>query len=1586
MAVSANSDASGASYVSSATESLGQIDFLLELPKSGGYLVWARVLAPTATADSFWVSANGGDWDIYDVAEGTWSEQWQWTRVNGRTEGANPRIFTFEAGSNTLSFRGREAGAGVDVLLVTDDVDFAPTEVPRNVSGCTSSDGCNANAESHGEEIIDDVDSQGDTVCPENHIVVNPDAAHPDEFTVVVQDKDGNPVHCAHVALDLEAIGCAGTGGTPLLGLLLMMYLWVLSRRLCVSRRSFHLLRIGLLAALLQILVPSSVWAADYYVSTAGSDNNSGSSQSPFLTLQRAVSAVSAGDQVIVREGRYGSFVIDNLHGKAGAPITFMAEAGKKVTIDRYLSGGHDVGTVRFSGKTSYIILDGFEITNTDPLIDATRTLDPNVAQDRAQWVQIRDGNPRTFLYGDAVRFYSDLDTSDNHTDHIFRNLKIHHIPCMGFNGKGDRIQFIDNHIYDLGWPRSGYGWYFKGRDLLFRGNDIHDCTWGLHLYSTNHNVGLTNAVIENNRIYSNGGRIYFYSVDARPVLMGEGIRLQTSGGNNTIRNNIFYDHYDTAIYNAIPGTKIYNNTFFDNRRTINITVGDTSIINNIIANTENAIASGNNTYESVTNLIDDAPQFVNPPSDFHLKEGSDAINTGTALAQVATDFDGTARPQQGQYDIGAYEFGGTPAVDKPLCDANASGACVYFYAEAETQVIAESMAVGEDGEASGSAYVSSATESTGQIDFLVELPKSGDYIVWARVLAPSVTADSFWVSANGGAWDVYDVAEGTWSEQWQWTQVNGRDAGANPSIFAFEAGANTLTFRGREPETGLDIILVTNDLGFVPAGVPVDVPTDVPTEGPGSLPTDVPCDDGLVVNGECIAGCTPSMEVCNDVIDNDCNGAIDAADAACPQDEVELCPENYAVVNSDAAQTEEFTVVVEDQNGKPVRCAQVALDLEAVGCAGTGVPSCGLLLLVLFWIRRQKGLYAVTMVTWVVICMSPSSLLAKNYYVQTAAKGGSDSNDGTSPTNLGGGVGPWQTALHGFESVPPGNTLAFGGGTYDINRSAAITPIRSGSSSSPTIITNYNDEAVVFTHPGSGNYGLISFNSASPAKEYISFVSTTPRGIKFDMAKQPFGSIFYMSDLATNHITLKNIEITNAHASGILAGDSSNLTLDGVYLVRNGTHTINGIPQDHGIYASGPNLIIKNSHIYETWGNGIQCFPHKNTGREFYGNRIYSNGRSGIIMAEGSGKIYNNLIYNNADDGLELWRTSDAAIYQNDIRGNGQRGIKVGNGGTALILRTLVEDNTVVDNPSADIAVMSNSSSAVVQNNFTSVAISDLGTATTKSNNQIGDPGPPTQPQVTDEVPPLEATCDSSIIGDCSYLYAEAEEQKLESPMAVSANSDASGASYVSSATESLGQIDFLLELPKSGAYLVWARVLAPTATADSFWVSANGGDWDIYDVAEGTWSEQWQWTRVNGRTEGANPRIFTFEAGSNTLSFRGREAGAGVDVLLVTDDVDFAPTEVPRDVSGCASSDGCDANAESHGEETIADVDNQGNAVCPENHIVVNPDATHPDEFTVVVKDKDGNPVHCAHVALDRAVGVRQQTCQFFGFYSWA
>ena len=47
--------------------------------------------------------------------------------------------------------------------------------------------------------------------------------------------------------------------------------------------------------------------------------------------------------------------------------------------------------------------------------------------------------------------------------------------------------------------------------------------------------------------------------------------------------------------------------------------------------------------------------------SDFHLTQSSPARDSGTCLPDVPCDFDGNTRPAGSAYDIGAYEYGGSP-------------------------------------------------------------------------------------------------------------------------------------------------------------------------------------------------------------------------------------------------------------------------------------------------------------------------------------------------------------------------------------------------------------------------------------------------------------------------------------------------------------------------------------------------------------------------------------------------------------------------------------------------------------------------------------------------------------------------------------------------------------------------------------------------------------------------------------------------------------------------------------------------------------------------------------------------------------
>lgn len=69
--------------------------------------------------------------------------------------------------------------------------------------------------------------------------------------------------------------------------------------------------------------------AATYYVATTGSDSNAGSGAAPFLTVQKGLSVLAAGDTLILRDGTYAgsSNALTNVpNGSAAGWITITAE------------------------------------------------------------------------------------------------------------------------------------------------------------------------------------------------------------------------------------------------------------------------------------------------------------------------------------------------------------------------------------------------------------------------------------------------------------------------------------------------------------------------------------------------------------------------------------------------------------------------------------------------------------------------------------------------------------------------------------------------------------------------------------------------------------------------------------------------------------------------------------------------------------------------------------------------------------------------------------------------------------------------------------------------------------------------------------------------------------------------------------------------------------------------------------------------------------------------------------------------------------------------------------------------------------
>ncbi|KAJ2896243.1 pectate lyase [Zalerion maritima] len=88
------------------------------------------------------------------------------------------------------------------------------------------------------------------------------------------------------------------------------------------------------LAAILAAVVAAQ--ATDIYVSTSGSDSNSGTSSSPYASLQMAVDAASAGDTIYLRGGTYNfseNVQIDAVC-TSSAPCTIRAYPGESVILD----------------------------------------------------------------------------------------------------------------------------------------------------------------------------------------------------------------------------------------------------------------------------------------------------------------------------------------------------------------------------------------------------------------------------------------------------------------------------------------------------------------------------------------------------------------------------------------------------------------------------------------------------------------------------------------------------------------------------------------------------------------------------------------------------------------------------------------------------------------------------------------------------------------------------------------------------------------------------------------------------------------------------------------------------------------------------------------------------------------------------------------------------------------------------------------------------------------------------------------------------------------------------------------------------
>ncbi len=378
-----------------------------------------------------------------------------------------------------------------------------------------------------------------------------------------------------------------------------------------------------------ELIIPV-VFNPVYVDDVNGNDSNSGTdANNPVKTITKAIDIAQNGSettyQILIAEGVYDAETF---------PLTI---ADKDISVfggyyNNFEGRDSENHQTEIQGNTDNGELYTFDIINASSTISGLRIYGQSTG---ASVINISNGDGA----GHSLNINAvEIDDSFVLGGAIFADLE-----------SGDNLSIFNNYIHDTeAWISA----------ITVQGDQSNAYVYGNFIYNT---TASTQVNVENSTVYNN--------IISKGTAVGLNLKDGSAAYNNTIVDNVTGINVPSGVSNV----KFYNNLIADNSSS-GVTLASS-------ATYDYNVYYGNGTILLGTNEIECDPglSYTSNQSDYKLAGGSECIDKGTEISEVAVDYYGENRKKDGNgdgvyaTDPGAHEADGDEAAAPVISNDDAS-------------------------------------------------------------------------------------------------------------------------------------------------------------------------------------------------------------------------------------------------------------------------------------------------------------------------------------------------------------------------------------------------------------------------------------------------------------------------------------------------------------------------------------------------------------------------------------------------------------------------------------------------------------------------------------------------------------------------------------------------------------------------------------------------------------------------------------------------------------------------------------------------------------------------------------------------